>query len=785
MGKIRLFASFLLCTAATAPALSASQLPPPPEPFKGVIGDTLATSKPAYPTPIRAPKGAPNILIVMTDDVGFAASSTFGGPIPTPNLDRLADEGLRYNRFHTTAMCSPTRASLLTGRNHHAVQSGIVTDTGSGYPGYFGGIPRTAATMAEVLKYHGYNTAMFGKHHNVPNGEMSVAGPFHNWPTGLGFEYFYGFLGGDTNQWEPRLFRGIQRAETPPTIQENATLDKYLIDDAINWLHNQKAAEPDKPFLMYVSHGTAHSPHQAPAEWIAKFKGQFDQGWDKIREDILKRQKAAGVVPKNTKLTPRPDGIPAWDSLTDDERRVQARMMEVYAATLAYQDHQFGRLLDELDRTGQRENTLIIFIEGDNGSSPEGEPDGTMNEIGRIANRVPETNEYKLSVLDEMGGPNSYQLYPVGWGWALDTPFQWTKQVGSHLGGTRNGMVLSWPKRVTDRGQVRSQFTHLIDIVPSIYEIVGIEAPETVNGIKQQPINGTSFVASLTNAKAPEHRTRQYFEMIGNHAIYDNGWMASTTPERLPWGLGSSGVSPMDYKWELYNLNKDFSQAENLADKYPEKLAELKAVWMEEAKANNVFPLDDTQGSDRSPGAVRPGDFPRPSYVYWGPNISAPAARAPMLGIFPFEIEADVTVPEGGLDGVLIANGSRFGGWSFYFDKGRPVVVHAFSQQPQHIYKITSETAVPAGKAKLGYSYQPHGQIGEVHKGGTLTISINGAEVARGEIERTTLIPAGLGETFDTGRDTGATVVNYPGSNVFTGGITRIEVMQRLPQMAR
>jgi arylsulfatase A-like enzyme len=767
----------LLAPAGLIAAESAAQLPRPDAPFAGVAGQTLATSKPFFAPATRAPAGAPNILIVLTDDTGFGASSTFGGPVPTPSLDRLAREGLSYNRFHTTAMCSPTRAALLTGRNHHAVGSGIVTDTGSGFPGYTGDIPRSAATIAEVLRQHGYNTAMFGKHHNTPNGQLSAAGPFDHWPTGLGFEYFYGFLGGDTNQWHPRLFRGIQRVETPDTIGQDATLDKFLIDDAIDWLHNHIAVAPDKPFLMYAALGTNHSPHQVPAEWIAKFRGKFDMGWDAIRAPILKRQKELRVVPRDTGLTPRPTAIPAWDALSADERRVYARMMEVFAAMLAYQDHQFGRLLDELDRTGVRENTLVLFIEGDNGSSPEGEPDGTMNELGRIANRVPEDLQYKLSMLDQMGGPNTYQLYPVGWGWAMDTPFQWTKQVGSHLGGTRNGFVVSWPSGIGDKGGIRSQFTHVIDIAPTLYEVIGIEPPATVNGIEQQRIDGTSFRYSFGDAKAPERHTTQYFEMLANRAIYHDGWMASTTPARLPWGLGSSGISPADYQWELYNLDRDYAQARNIAASNPAKLAELKALWEAEAERNHVFPLDDTQGGTRSIGSMRPEDVPRPSYVYWGGGISAPASRAPMLGVFPFSVEADVVVPAAGLDGVLAAIGSRFGGWSFHFEAGRPVVVHAYSQQPRHVYRVAADTALPPGRVKLGYAFTPHGKVGE---GGTLTISVDGKQVAEGVIEHTAIMTAGLGETFDTGRDTGATVVDYPGSNAFTGEIDRIEVKQTL-----
>ena len=761
----------IAATPAPAPQAGEIVLPRPAQPFKGVIGKTYADSTPAYPEPVKAPAGAPNILLVLTDDVGFAAAGTFGGPIPTPNLDRLAKQGLRYNRFHTTAMCSPTRAALLTGRNHHAVGTGLVTDVASGYPGYFGVIPRSAATIAEVLRQNGYNTAFFGKHHNLPNGEMSAAGPFDNWPTGLGFEYFYGFLGGDTNQWSPKLYRGTSPVEAPQG--KDATLDKFLVDDAINWLHNQTAAAPDKPFLMYLAPGSAHAPHQAPKEWIARFKGQFDGGWDRVREETLKRQKAEGIVPANAKLTPRPAAIPAWDSLSADQRKVYARMMEVYAAMLAYQDAQIGRLLDELERTGKRDNTLVMFIEGDNGSSPEGELEGTLNELGVMANRVPEDMGWKVEMLDEMGGPNSYQGYPVGWGWALDTPFQWTKQVASHLGGTRNGLVVSWPARIKGDGSVRSQFAHVIDVAPTIYEAVGIAPPDIVNGARQQKIDGISMAYSFEAPRAPERHQTQYFEMIGNRAIYDKGWMASTTPARLPWQLGGSGISPMDYKWELYDLNRDFSQANDLAAKQPARLEKLKALWMEEAVRNNVLPLDDRQGTERAKGAMRPADRPRASYDYWGNGISVAHGKAPPLGLSSFTMEADVIAPEGGLNGVLVTNGSRFGGWSFYFDKGRPIVVHALSQQARHLYRIAAETAVPVGPVKLRYDFDLRGRPGQ---GGTMRISVNGQEVARGEIPRTVYFPAGLGETFDTGRDTGATVVDYPGGDALNGEIRKIHI---------
>ena len=638
-----LCAALLSSVAAVAaePAPSRTVLPVPPGPFAGTIGATFADSKPAYPEPVKAPAGAPNILLVLTDDVGFAASSTFGGPVPTPALDRLAANGLRYTRFHTTAMCTPTRASLLTGRNHHAVASGIVTDTASGYPGYNGAIPDSAATVADVLRHNGYNTAFFGKHHNTPQGEDDPnTGPFKHWPTGLGFEYFYGFIGGDTNQWRPHLYRGTTPVAMP---KMDTTLDHYLAQDLIQWVHGQKAAAPDKPFLAYLAPGSAHAPHQVPPEWIARFKGQFDQGWDKLREESLTRQKAAGIVPKNTVLTPRPQGIPAWASLSPDERRYSAHMMEVYAGMLAYQDNQFGTVLDELQRMGQLDNTLVIFIEGDNGGSPEGEVHGTMNELGTLANGMKEDQAWMLDQMPKMGGPDSYAVYPVGWAWATNTPFQWTKQVGSHLGGTRNGMVLSWPARIKSKGEIRTQFAHVNDVMPTILEAVGVPAPDMVDGVKQQPMDGVSLSYSFANPRAPEQHRTQYFEMMGNRGVYHDGWWANTTPKRMPWGAGAyTAGDPADYQWELYDLTKDPAQSHNLAASNPKKLAEMQAIFDQEATRNKVYPLDDRMDLSRFAAASAQRKM-RDRYTYWGSGISIPFLRAAPLLARGMSIEQEAT----------------------------------------------------------------------------------------------------------------------------------------------
>lgn len=779
----RLLAATILLTplgslaASDAASRNGAVLPMPDAPFAGHIGRTVQQSTPSFKQPVVAPKNAPNILVIMTDDVGFSAASSFGGPVPTPTLDNLASQGLRYNRFHTTAMCSPTRAALLTGRNHHAVGNGTVADMTTGYPGYTNEIPRSAAPVAQVLRMNGYSTAMFGKDHNVPYSHISAAGPFDQWPSGKGFDYFYGFLGGDTNQWNPKLYRN----NSPINGTEGAAelLDKKLADEAIRWIHNQKAAAPDKPFFVYYAPGTAHAPHQAPKEWIAKFKGRFDAGWDKAREDIFARQKAEGIVPANAELTARPDRIPAWDSLSPEAKRVNAHMMEVFAAMLAYQDAQIGRVVDELRRMGQLDNTLVVFIEGDNGASGEGGPVGTNNELGVLANGVRDTPETLAAVVDQMGGPKSYQLYPVGWAWATDTPFQWTKQIASHLGGTRNGMVISWPAGIKHSGEIRSQFSHVTDIAPTLLDVVGIVQPEVVNGVKQQPVDGVSLRYTFDEAKAAERHTTQYFEMVGNRSIYHDGWMASTTPIRGPWEMFPEPKEDAEtgYQWELYNLDNDFSQAHDLAAAQPEKLKALQDLWWREAERNQVLPVDNRNGPGRAEEGKRALAPRRNAFTYWGKDISIATMAAPSFAMRSFSITADVEVPKQG-EGVILAVGSWFGGWSFYLDHGKPVAVEALSQRPEHLFKVASNDAIAAGAAQLRFDFDYDG--GGVGRGGLMRISVDGKEVARGRIERTILVPAGLGESFDIGFDSGAPVTDaYTNEGRFNGDIRKVQVELR------
>src|SRR3974390_141979 len=537
MGRSRVLLSLTLLLAASWVANLHSQvvLPHAEPTFKGKIGRTLKDSTPDFPKGVEAPAGAPNVFLIRTDDAGFGAASTFGGPIQTPTFQRLADNGLKYNMYHTTALCSPTRAALIAGRNHHSCASGVITEMATGYPGYNSLVPKSCGSVGEVLRENGYNTSWFGKMHNVPDWMSSKAGPFGLWPTGLGFEYFYGFIGGDSDQWHPALYENTKPIE-PYVENPNYILDHDLADKAIAWVEMQHALAPKKPFLLYYATGTAHAPHHAPKEWIAKYKGQFDQGWDKVREETLARQIKLGIVPPNTKLTKRPQEIPAWDSLSADQKRLYARMMEVYAGALSHADYQIGRVLDALAESGQGDNTLVIFMMGDNGASAEGTMQGTTNEVGTAANGVKESIPFLLSMIDELAGPRTYNHYPVGWAHAMDAPMQWTKQIASHFGGTRNGMAISWPARIKDKGGLRTQFCHVIDIVPTIYGAAGITPPKTLDGVEQKPLDGTSLVYTFDKAQAVTHHGTQYFEMFGNRAIYQDGWIASTTPLRPPWG---------------------------------------------------------------------------------------------------------------------------------------------------------------------------------------------------------------------------------------------------------
>ena len=748
-----------LCALLWATSVASQNVLPRPEAaFAGKAGRTVQDSKPDFPKEAQAPAGAPNVLVIMTDDVGFGASSPFGGPIPTPTFDRLAASGLRYNNFHTTALCSPTRAALITGRNHHSAASGVIMEFGTGYPGYHTLMPKSVGTIAEVLKQNGYNTSWFGKNHNVPDWHSSQAGPFDLWPTGLGFEHFFGFLGGDTDQWHSAVFEGTKPIELEEQSGPNPKhFDAVMADRAIDYLRMQHAMAPNKPFFLYYATGTAHGPNHAPKEWIAKFKGRFDQGWDRMREQTFARQKQLGIIPRDTKLTARPDQIPAWDSLNADQKRLYARMMEVYAAALAHADHEIGRVIATVEELGELDNTLIIFIQGDNGASGEGTLQGLSNEVGVAGNLVPESLDFLVSSIDELGGPLHYNLYPVGWAHAMNTPFQWTKQVASHFGGTRNGLVMSWPARINDKGGIRSQFHHVVDVVPTVLETIGLSFPDELNGVKQKPIEGVSMVYTLANPQAASTRRTLYFEMLGNRGIFHEGWMASSTPLRLPWAPPGAAPNPDDFKWELYDVSKDFAQAHNVVAQYPEKLKELQAIFDREARKYDVYPLQ-TSFADRAAPTIRPSlTRGRNAFTYYAGQVRIPEGTAPNTKNRSFALNAEVEIPAEGANGVIATQGGRFGGWGLLLLDGKPMFAQAFSNQAQHKYRIASSERLTAGKHVVRFEFKYDG--GGIGKGGTGTLLVDGKPVAQGRVDRTTMLRFSLDETFDVGRDTGTPVI--------------------------
>ncbi|HEY2475505.1 MAG TPA: arylsulfatase [Candidatus Cybelea sp.] len=757
---------------------SGTTLPYSEPSFKGRIERLAANSVPDFPQAVEPPSNAPNILLIMTDDVGFGASSTFGGPIPTPTFDRIANAGLRYTMYHTTALCSPTRAALITGRNHHTCASGVITEMATGFPGYNSVISKSCGTVGQILRHNAYNTSWFGKMHNIPDWMSSKAGPFDLWPTGLGFEYFYGFLGGDSDNWHPALYENIEPIE-PYVGKPDYILNTDLADKAITWMRMQHAVAPNKPWLLYYVPGSAHAPHHAPKDWIAKFKGQFDEGWDKVREETLTRQKKLGVVPQNTKLTKRPEQISAWDSLSADQKRLYARMMEVYAAALAHADYEIGRVIDAIAESGQLDNTLVIYLMGDNGASAEGSLQGTTNEVATAGNGVQEDMEFLLSMIDELGGPLTYNHYPVGWAHAMDSPMQWTKQVASHFGGTRNGMAISWPARIKDAGGLRRQFCHVIDIAPTILEAVGVVQPAIMDGIEQKPIEGTSLVYTFDNASAPERHTTQYFEMQGNRAIYKDGWIANTTPLRIPWDT-ALGVepSPDDFKWELYNVTEDNSQANDLAQQNLQKLKELQDAFDAEAKRHNVYPLDSSAAKRVDP-AIRPSlSRGRSEFIFYPGLTRIPEGSAPDFKNKSFSVAAEIDVPPGGAEGVLATLGGRFGGWSLFVLDGRLQFAYALSNQPKHKYRTSASELLVPGKHTVRVDFVYDG--GGLGRPGTVRLWVDQKQVGQGRVDQTVVVRFSLDETFDIGTDTGTPVVeDYAGKMpfAFTGTIYRVIVV--------
>ncbi len=729
-----------------------SVLPVARKPFQGHVGLRTSESTLDFPAEVKAPKGAPNILLIMPDDVGFGASSAFGGPVPTPALDRIAAAGVRYNQFHTTALCSPTRAALITGRNHHSNATGVIMEIGTGFPGYNSLMPKSNGTIAQILKGNGYNTAWYGKNHNVPDWHSSQAGPFDLWPTGLGFEDFFGFIGGDTSQFTPAIFDGTRPIE-PPDV-EDYHLDVDMADRAITYIREQNALAPDKPFFIYYAPGTSHAPHHAPKEWIERFKGQFDQGWDRVREETFARQKKMGIIPPNTKLTPRPDALRAWDSLNDKQRELYARMMEVYAAALSHMDHQINRILDAIEDTGEMDNTLVIYIMGDNGASAEGSPDGLLNEMTFFNNvKVPFEDTYAR--MDELGGPNTFGHFPAAWAHAMDTPFQWTKQIASHFGGTRNGLAISWPAKIEARGEVRSQFHHVVDIMPTILEATGLPAPTSIDGVGQSAIEGNSMAYSFDNANAPSTHRTQYFEIMANRAIYSDGWVAGTTPPQAPWVSVTQDSDPInDWKWELYNVAEDFSQSNNLASTHPEKLREMQLLFYGEARKYDVLPIDNKKVS-RLDVRLRPSlTLGRDTFTYYDGMRRIPEGTAPDFKNKSHSITAEVEIGEGESDGMIVTQGGRFGGWGLFVLDGVPQYVYNLCNLER--YRVASDRKLAPGKHTIRYEFAYDG--GGPGKGGTGRLLVDGQEVAKGRIDRTMGFRISLDETFDVGSDAGEPV---------------------------
>ncbi len=747
-----------------------STLPLQAPPYGGVIGDTAAESTPERPFIPRPPQGAPNILVVLLDDVGFAQFGTFGGAVPTPALDRLAAQGLRYNRYHTTALCSPTRAAMLTGRNAHVSGYGTVTEYSSGFPGYNAAWPRTVGCVAEVLRQHGYATAALGKWHNTPNWESGPTGPYDRWPTGVGFEYFYGFLGGATSQWEPTLYENT-RPVVRPTARHDYHLTTELADKAIQWISTSQSMAPDRPFFLWLAPGATHAPHHAPESFIARFKGQFDAGWDAYREQAFERQKRLGVVPADAQLTPRPEGLPAWDSLPEKERQLYARMMEVFAGFTAHTDHEIGRVFDYLRETGAFDNTLVVYSVGDNGASGEGGMQGIVNGMSYF-NGQPESLDDMLARMDGLGGASLYNNFPAAWAWAMDTPFRWIKKAAGHLGGVRNPLVVSWPRRIRDAGGLRSQFVHCVDVAPTLLEAAGIPMPEVMHGQPQRPLDGRSFTSTFDDPRAPEVRTRQYFESLGNRGIYADGWWAGVL-ENLPWEATRT-LDLAASRWELYHLEQDFSQAQDLATQRPDKLREMKALFMEEARRNQVLPLDTATNEKMLHAQALAGGAPRDRYTFFAGTVGVFEAAAPNTKNRSFRMTADVVIPPQGAQGVLVAMGGRFGGYSLYVREGRLHYWYNNSGLEQTCF--SSETPLPPGPCQLAIDFTYDG--GGQGRGGEVRLLVNGERVGGGRLART--VPRIFArETFDIGMDLNSPVGDYDAPFAFDGTLRQLVVELR------
>lgn len=766
----------LLClfSLATLPATATepdrTRLPMELTPFEGKIGETYEDSEADWQEPVAAPKGAPNVLVILLDDVGFGQTSTFGGLVPTPNFDKLASEGLRYNRFHTTAICGPSRAALLTGRNHHDSGNGFLMEWATGFPSYSTMLPRDTATIGRVLKDNGYATWWFGKNHNTPDWETTVAGPFDRWPTGMGFDYFYGFNAGETHQYYPVIFENTSPVEPDKTPDEGYHFMTDMTDRAIARMKFSKSLAPDKPFFMYFAPGAMHAPHHVTAEWREKFKGKFDMGWDKYREVVFQKQLDMGVIPAGSKLTPRPDWVPAWDGLTDEKKELYAAFMENFSGYFAFTDYEIGRLLDAVKELPGGENTLVIYIAGDNGASAEGGPDGTLNEIKNLSG-LETSIEDTLKNIDKLGGPMSEPHYPIGWAWAGNTPFQWVKQVASHLGGTRNPMVVSWPARIKHDPKPRDCFLHLVDVVPTILEVVGVPMPDSVDGIDQKPLAGKSFVGSFDDP-AFEGRSEQYFEIFTNRSMYHDGWKANAQ-HTLPWRQDLAPGNWDKDRWELYNLDEDFSEANDLAAKNPEKLEELKGQWEEAAERYHVLPLDD-RGAARLAIAKPPVPGSDPSsttFTYYTGAVRIAETAAPPMKNRSWTLTADLDTEGEKTEGVIVGFGGLSAGLVLYLEKGAPVFDYNYFDE--HTV-VKSEKPLPAGESKLECVFDYQGD----KPGGAakITLKVGGQTVATGEMKATVAGRFGV-DTFGVGEDSGQPVTDaYEPPFKFTGTIEKVVV---------
>lgn len=747
-----------------------TQLPAPAPEFKGKVGETYKDSKSDFPQPVKPPKGAPNVLVVLVDDLGFAGTSCFGGLVPTPNIDKLAKNGLRYTRMHTTALCSPTRAALLSGRNHHQCGMASITELATGYPGYNSIWGQDLAAIGEVLRGHGYSTAAFGKWHDTPDWETSPSGPYDRWPSGKGFNYFYGFQGGETHQFYPQLYRNSDPVEPPTTPEKGYHLTTDITDEAVAWVQKQRSVAADQPWFVYFAPGAMHAPHHAPKEYIDKFKGKFDMGWDKYRELVLENQKKLGVVPADCKLTPRPKDMPSWDSRTADEKKLYARQMEAFAGFLSHLDDNLGRLFDAVAAGPDKDNTLIMLVAGDNGCSAEGGLTGTLNNMA-TQNGFPDDVATMLKSLDEIGGPKHENNFSACWAWAVDTPFQWTKQVASHFGGTRTGTVISWPAKIKDGGGFRPQFHHVIDIAPTIYEAAGVPMPEKVNGITQVPLAGVSMVYTFADAKAADRRKTQYFEIMGNRGVYHDGWMA-TARHGLPWVLlGRNGNFAGD-QWELYDLSKDFSQADDVAAKFPDKLKELQKVFDAEAKKYNVYPLDD-RFTERAAVPERPSHTRgRTTFTYYPGAVRIPEGSAPNVKARSHTITAELEIPDARAEGVIVCAGGS-AGYSFFVKNGVLMYENNFFGKERDLIK--SDTPLPKGKVTVVFEYTHESK--EYGGGGTGRLFVAGKKVAEGKFKHVVPVRYSATETFDVGEDRGEAVSEqYKGPFKFTGKIEKVVV---------